>query len=77
MGNRPAANSPGQSKEHCVSNSPNVYCIEAKVRVDKGPSGKLSSVIPWRRDDVKYTQNEIFFDFVESINAVFDRSITV
>lgn len=37
------------------------------------PSGQLSNV-PWRRMGVKYTSNEVFFDFVEEIDAIVDRS---
>lgn len=41
--------------------------------VDAGPSGKLSSIIPWRRDEVKYTKNEIYFDFEEFLSVTLDR----
>ncbi|TPX57145.1 hypothetical protein PhCBS80983_g04048 [Powellomyces hirtus] len=39
----------------------------------KLPSGSLSS-IPWRSTGVKYTNNEIFFDIVETVNAILDRN---
>lgn len=38
---------------------------------------KLTSaapLIPWRRSDVKYAQNEIFVDIIETINATFSAS---
>lgn len=35
------------------------------------PDGTISS-IPWRKTGVKYTQNEIYFDIVEEINATID-----
>lgn len=31
------------------------------------------SIIPWRRAGVKYAQNEITFDIVEEIDAIFER----
>ncbi|KAL7415546.1 Mu homology domain-containing protein [Mrakia frigida] len=33
----------------------------------------FSSPIPWRRPGVKHISNEIFFDFVESLDVVLDR----
>lgn len=37
------------------------------------PTGQLSS-IPWRRAGVKYTNNEAYFDVVEEIDAILDKS---
>ncbi|XP_043210797.1 AP-3 complex subunit mu-2-like [Amphibalanus amphitrite] len=37
------------------------------------PSGQLSNV-PWRRSAVKYTNNEAYFDVVEEVDAIIDRS---
>lgn len=37
------------------------------------PSGQLST-IPWRRAAVKYTNNEAYFDVVEEIDAILDKS---
>ncbi|XP_014285233.1 AP-3 complex subunit mu-1 [Halyomorpha halys] len=37
------------------------------------PSGQLSNV-PWRRTGVKYTNNEAYFDVVEEVDAIIDRS---
>lgn len=31
------------------------------------------SIIPWRRSGAKYTQNEIYFDIVEEVDAIFER----
>ncbi|KND03535.1 uncharacterized protein SPPG_08897 [Spizellomyces punctatus DAOM BR117] len=39
----------------------------------KQPSGSLSSV-PWRSTGIKYTNNEIFFDIVETVDAILDRN---
>uniref|UniRef100_A0A8C1BWW4 AP-3 complex subunit mu-1 n=1 Tax=Cyprinus carpio carpio TaxID=630221 RepID=A0A8C1BWW4_CYPCA len=39
------------------------------------PTGQLSS-IPWRRAGVKYTNNEAYFDVVEEIDAILDKSGT-
>jgi len=33
------------------------------------PDGTISSM-PWRKTNVKYTQNEIYFDIIEEINAI-------
>ena len=40
---------------------------------DQLPSGQLSSV-PWRRSGVKYTSNEAYFDVIEEVDAIIDRS---
>ena len=40
---------------------------------DKLPSGQLSNV-PWRRAGVKYTNNEAYFDVIEEIEAIIDKS---
>ena len=37
------------------------------------PSGQLSNV-PWRRADVKYTNNEAYFDIIEEIDAIIDKA---
>ena len=37
------------------------------------PSGQLST-IPWRRSGVKYTNNEAYFDVIEEIDAIVDKS---
>nr|XP_023679988.1 AP-3 complex subunit mu-1 [Paramormyrops kingsleyae]XP_023679989.1 AP-3 complex subunit mu-1 [Paramormyrops kingsleyae]XP_023679990.1 AP-3 complex subunit mu-1 [Paramormyrops kingsleyae] len=39
------------------------------------PTGQLSTV-PWRRTGVKYTNNEAYFDVVEEIDAIIDKSGT-
>ncbi|XP_066549662.1 AP-3 complex subunit mu-1 [Amia ocellicauda] len=39
------------------------------------PTGQLSC-IPWRRAGVKYTNNEAYFDVVEEIDAILDKSGT-
>ncbi|VDN50526.1 unnamed protein product [Dracunculus medinensis] len=36
------------------------------------PTGQLSNV-PWRRADVKYTNNEAYFDVIEEIDAIIDK----
>lgn len=40
---------------------------------DQLPTGQLSN-IPWRRMGVKYTNNEAYFDVIEEIDAIIDRS---
>ena len=37
------------------------------------PTGQLSNV-PWRRMGVKYTNNEAYFDVIEEIDAIIDKS---
>lgn len=37
------------------------------------PSGQLSNV-PWRRTGVKYTNNEAYFDVVEEVDAIIDKT---
>lgn len=37
------------------------------------PTGQLSNV-PWRRAGVKYTNNEAYFDVVEEIDVILDKS---
>jgi len=39
---------------------------------DSLPQGQLSNM-PWRRADVKYTNNEAFFDMKEELNLLLDR----
>lgn len=44
------------------------------IRVsDTLPTGQLSNV-PWRRTGVKYTNNEAYFDVIEEIDAIIDKS---
>ena len=40
---------------------------------DTLPSGQLSN-IPWRRTGVKYTNNEAYFDVVEEVDAIIDKT---
>ncbi|CAN7992752.1 unnamed protein product [Ixodes hexagonus] len=40
------------------------------------PTGQLSNV-PWRRTGVKYTNNEAYFDVVEEVDAIIDKSGSV
>ncbi|KAJ3610265.1 hypothetical protein NHX12_022359 [Muraenolepis orangiensis] len=42
---------------------------------EKLPTGQLSA-IPWRRSGVKYTNNEAYFDVIEEIDAIVDKSGT-
>lgn len=45
-----------------------IYSVSATL-----PSGQLSNV-PWRRTGVKYTNNEAYFDVVEEVDAIIDRT---
>lgn len=40
---------------------------------EKLPTGQLSN-IPWRRTGVKYTNNEAYFDVIEEVDAIIDKS---
>ncbi|OQR84581.1 P-3 complex subunit mu [Achlya hypogyna] len=47
--------------------------VSGKSRVsDVLPDGAVSDM-PWRKAGVKYTQNEIYFDIVEEIDAIVDE----
>jgi AP-3 complex subunit mu len=43
-----------------------------KSSVADSLSASATSVIPWRRSDVTYAQNEIFFDIVEDIDCIIE-----
>jgi AP-3 complex subunit mu len=48
--------------------------VSGKSRVSNTlPEGTLSN-IPWRKSGVKYTQNEIYFDIIEEIDAIIDNT---
>lgn len=50
------------------------YCLLCFFSVsEKLPTGQLSN-IPWRRTGVKYTNNEAYFDVVEEVDAIIDKS---
>lgn len=49
-------------------------CFQGSSNVgDTLPTGQLSN-IPWRRAGVKYTNNEAYFDVIEEIDAIIDKS---
>lgn len=48
--------------------------VTGKTNVsDTLPDGQLSN-IPWRRAGVKYTNNEAYFDVIEEIDAIIDKT---
>lgn len=48
--------------------------VTGKTNVsDTLPTGQLSNV-PWRRSGVKYTNNEAYFDVIEEVDAIIDKS---
>jgi AP-3 complex subunit mu len=49
------------------------YCHSVSATL---PSGQLSNV-PWRRTGVKYNNNEAYFDVIEEIDAIIDKSGSV
>lgn len=50
----------------------NYYCNIFSVS-EVLPTGQLSN-IPWRRSGVKYTNNEAYFDVIEEVDAIIDKS---
>lgn len=53
-----------------------IVCFTGSTNVgEQLPTGQLS-VVPWRRTGVKYTNNEAYFDVVEEIDAIIDKSGT-
>lgn len=51
-----------------------VNTVTGKTNVsDTLPTGQLSNV-PWRRSGVKYTNNEAYFDVIEEVDAIIDKS---
>lgn len=50
----------------------NVFTGSSNVG-DTLPTGQLSN-IPWRRAGVKYTNNEAYFDVIEEIDTIIDKS---
>ena len=57
---------------HC-SNRINYFLRSVSATL---PSGQLSNV-PWRRTGVKYNNNEAYFDVIEEIDAIIDKSGSV
>lgn len=51
----------------------NVFITGSTNVGEQLPTGQLS-VVPWRRTGVKYTNNEAYFDVVEEIDAIIDKS---
>uniref|UniRef100_A0A8C6TUT8 Adaptor related protein complex 3 subunit mu 1 n=1 Tax=Neogobius melanostomus TaxID=47308 RepID=A0A8C6TUT8_9GOBI len=54
---------------------PNILRSVVNTLTDTLPTGQLSNV-PWRRAGVKYTNNEAYFDVIEEIDAIIDKSGT-
>ncbi|CAH1786571.1 unnamed protein product [Owenia fusiformis] len=49
------------------------YFVEFSDVSSTLPTGQLSNV-PWRRTGVKYTNNEAYFDLIEEIDVILDKS---
>jgi AP-3 complex subunit mu len=49
--------------------------ITASLNSNTGPAGVFASPIPWRKANVKYSSNEIYFDVIEEMDAVVNRSV--
>lgn len=43
---------------------------------NSGNGGPFSSSIPWRKANVRYATNEIYFDMVEELNAVVNKLVS-
>ncbi|KAL0949818.1 hypothetical protein HGRIS_009853 [Hohenbuehelia grisea] len=50
--------------------------INSTINSSSGGGGPFASPIPWRRAGVRYASNEIYFDMVEEIKAVVNKSGT-
>ncbi len=51
-----------------------VNTVTGKTNISETlPTGQLSNV-PWRRSGVKYTNNEAYFDVIEEVDAIIDKS---
>eukprot|EP00002_Diphylleia_rotans_P029490 TRINITY_DN6010_c0_g1_i11.p1 TRINITY_DN6010_c0_g1~~TRINITY_DN6010_c0_g1_i11.p1 ORF type:complete len:416 (-),score=98.71 TRINITY_DN6010_c0_g1_i11:297-1544(-) len=48
-----------------------VSAITGQSQVSENISGSMNG-IPWRKSNIKYSHNEVFFDIVEEIDAIFD-----
>lgn len=58
----------------CFISSMSCFLCAGSTNVgEQLPTGQLS-VVPWRRTGVKYTNNEAYFDVVEEIDAIIDKS---
>lgn len=58
----------------CFTSSMSCFLCAGSTNVgEQLPTGQLS-VVPWRRTGVKYTNNEAYFDVVEEIDAIIDKS---
>ncbi len=53
-----------------------VLCGVCMHMSDKCPPG-LTSRTPWRKVDADYVNNEVYFDIVESLDAILDANETV
>jgi AP-3 complex subunit mu len=51
--------------------------ITASLNANTSPSGVFASPIPWRKANVKHASNEIYFDVVEQMDAVVNRSVSL
>jgi len=76
-GGFPSTTEPNQLKEMIVPPSLTGKMVRAvtggfQVREDM-PKGALSK-IPWRRSEVKYVTNEVYFDLVEQVDAIFGEN---
>ena len=55
---------------------PALFLVSGSTNVgEQLPTGQLS-VVPWRRTGVKYTNNEAYFDVIEEIDAIIEKSGT-
>jgi len=45
-------------------------------RIQSPASAPFTAPIPWRRQGVRHTNNEIYFDIEESLDAIIDRFVS-
>lgn len=47
----------------------------AEGSIQSPASAPFTAPIPWRRQGVRHTNNEIYFDIEESLDAIIDRCV--
>ena len=63
--------------KHCVTNT-GLKDVLTKVKKDaKSLSDRLTGIIGWRKEGLKYRKNEVFIDVIEEVNALIAQNGTV
>ncbi len=54
----------------------NVAGANVSTTFNSGNGTPFSSSVPWRKTNVRHTTNEIYFDMVEELSAVVNKSVS-